>query len=160
MRRLAASLALCFPFAGAAVAQDDPGAPYVQAFCALASAENGMGRLYLVTPGLNEAIMAALRENATWQAANPGEKPPLGDGVPWQSFPDVAPACEPAGTTAEGEALVATVKYDFPDSPDAGWTDRLVLVKGADGAFAIDDIRYGDDGEETLRGVLAGAFAQ
>jgi hypothetical protein len=160
MRSLAATLALGLALTGAAAAQDDLGTPYVQAFCVLAGAEGGMGRLYLVTPGLNEAITAALTENAKLQAATPGEKPPLGDGIPWQSFPDVAPVCEAGVTTADGERLIAQVRYRFPDKPDADWTDRLVLVKGADGTYTIDDVLYGEEGEDSLRGVLAEAFAE
>jgi hypothetical protein len=158
--RLAAALSLGIGLAGAAAAHADLGTPYVQAFCVLASAEDGMGRLYMVTPGLSDAIMAALGENEKRQAETPDEKPPLGDGIPWQSFPDVAPVCEAGATTADGDRLIAQVRYRFPDQPDAGWTDRLVLVKGEDGAYTIDDVMYGEDGEESLRRVLKDAFAE
>ncbi len=158
--RLAAALSLGLGLTGAALAQDDLGTPYVQAFCVLADAENGMGRLYLATPGLSDAIMVALSENEKLQAAAPDEKPPLGDGIPWQSVPDVAPVCEAGATTADGERLIARVNYRFPDEPDGDWTDRLVLVKGDDGAYTVDDVLYGDAGEESLRGVLADAFSK
>lgn len=160
MRSLAATLALGLAITGPAAAQDDLGTPYVQAFCVLADAEGGMGRLYLVTPDLNDTIMAALAENARLQAETPDEKPPLGDGVPWQSFPDVAPVCEAGVTTVDGERLIARVQYRFPDQPGADWIDRLVLVKGADGAYTIDDVLYGEEGGESLRGVLAEAFTE
>lgn len=160
MRRRAAALAFGLALTGMAAAQDDLGTPYVQAFCVLANAEDGMGRLYLVTPGLSDAIMKALGENETLQAETPDEKPPLGDGIPWQSFPDAAPVCEAGATVADGDRLIAQVRYRFPDQPDGGWIDRLVLVKGTDGAYAIDDVLYGEDGEATLRGALADAFAE
>lgn len=160
MRKLVATLALGLAVTGAAAAQDDLGTPYVQAFCVLADAEGGMGRLYLVTPGLNDTIMAALAENARLQAETPDEKPPLGDGIPWQSYPDAAPVCEAGATTADGDRLVAQVRYRFPDQPDGDWIDRLVLVKGADGAYTIDDVLYGEEGEESLRGVLAEVFTE
>jgi len=153
---LAAGLALT----GAAAAQVDLGTPYVQAFCVLSSAEDGMGRLYLSSPGLNEAIMKAVAENERLQATAPNEKPPLGDGIPWQSFPDVAPVCEAGATTQDGDRLIAQVRYRFPDQPDGDWIDRLVLMKGADGAYTIDDVLYGEEGDESLRGVLAEAFAE
>lgn len=160
MRRLAATLAFGLALTGAAAAQDDLGTPYVQAFCVLANAENGMGRLYLVTPGLGDAIMKALGENEKLQAETPDEKPPLGDGIPWQSFPDVAPVCEAGATTTDGDRLIARVQYRFPDQPDGNWIDRLVLVKGPDGAYTIDDVLYGEEGEDSLRGALANAFAE
>jgi F0F1-type ATP synthase membrane subunit c/vacuolar-type H+-ATPase subunit K len=160
MRTLVATLAFGLALTGAAVAQDDLGTPYVQAFCVLSDAESGMGRLYLVTPGLSDAIMAAVAENERLQATAPDEKPPLGDGIPWQSMPDVAPVCEAGATTADGDRLIAQVRYRFPATPDADWIDRLVLVKGADGAYTIDDVLYGEEGEESLRGVLKDAFAQ
>lgn len=160
MRRLAATLAFGLALTGAAAAQDDLGTPYVQAFCVLANAEDGMGRLYLVTPGLSDAIMAALGKNEKLQAETPDEKPPLGDGIPWQSFPDVAPVCEAGATVADGDRLIAEVRYRFPDQPDGNWSDRLVLVKGADGAYTIDDVLYGEEGEDSLRGALANAFAE
>jgi hypothetical protein len=160
MRRRAATLAFGLALTGMAAAQDDLGTPYVQAFCVLANAEDGMGRLYLATPGLSDAIMAALGENEKLQAETPDEKPPLGDGIPWQSFPDVAPVCEAGRTVADGDRLIAEVQYRFPDQPDGNWIDRLVLVKGQDGAYTIDDVLYGEEGEDSLRGALANAFAE
>ncbi|HZY69077.1 MAG TPA: hypothetical protein VFE52_10835, partial [Devosia sp.] len=48
----------------------------------------------LLTPALAADIDAAGVANDAWIAANPpDEKPPLGDGIPWQSYPDYAPEC-------------------------------------------------------------------
>src|SRR5690606_20531518 len=48
----------------------------------------------LLTPSLTGAIAEAERLDAEWAAANPGDKPPLGDGIPWQSAPDYASSCQ------------------------------------------------------------------
>ena len=58
------------------------------------------GRMYLVTRALGAAIDEAVKKNDAIAAATPDEKPPLGDGVPFQSFPDEAPVCQ-AGKFAE-----------------------------------------------------------
>lgn len=161
MRLIAATFGIALLTQGTAFAQDDVTVPYVQAFCSLGTVDGGSGRAYLATPELGEAIRTAMAENARLQEADPQEKPPLGDGVPWQSFQDVAPACEPGAVTTEGERLVAEVKYSFPDSPGSGWIDRLVLVKAPDGVLYVDDVRFGATGEdETLRKTLAEAFSQ
>ena len=53
------------------------------------------------------------------------------------------------------------MKYSFPDSPGSGWVDRLVFVKAPDGVLYVDDVLYGDTGEDqTLRKTLAEAFSQ
>lgn len=161
MRKWAAVLSITLAASSAAVAQDIDAEPYAQAFCSLRQADGGAARLYLLSPSLMAAVMGALEENARLQAETPDEKPPLGDGVPYQSRQDFAPECEPGATAREGNAIVADVVYSFPDAPDAGWTDRLVLIEGEGGTYLVDDIRYGPEGEEdTLRGVLEEAFPQ
>ena len=102
------------------------------------------GRLYLVTRALGAAIDEAVKKNDAIAAARPDEKPPLGDGVPFQSYPDEAPVCH-AGkfTDADGKQTVE-IEYIFADTPDANWTDRLVLV-GEGGRPRIDDVLYGTD---------------
>lgn len=144
---------------GVAIAQEAGGEPYVQAFCSLRTADWGRARIYLLSPSLTAAVTEAQERNDKLQAERPDEKPPLGDGVPYQSQPDVAPECEPGASAREGEAIVAEVVYSFPDEPSAGWTDRLVLVEAEDGSYVVDDIRYGTQGDEdTLRSFLERAF--
>ena len=158
MHRWAAVLAIGLAGNGVALAQEADVEPYVQAFCGLRGVEGGAARIHLLSPALTAEVMKALAENARLQAETPDEKPPLGDGVPYQGFPDAAPVCEAGTVSRDGDAVVAEVKYSFPDAPDAGWTDRLVLVEGEGGVYVIDDIRYGADGDDTLRDVLEAAF--
>lgn len=161
MRKWAAVLAMTLATTYVASAQDDDVDAYVQAFCGLREADGGAARIYLLSPGLTEVVTAALEKNAAIQAEIPDEKPPLGDGVPYQGFQDYAPVCEPGESVVEGDKIIAEVKYAFPDQHEANATDRLVLVKGDGGVYVIDDIRYGAEGnEDTLRSALAGAFAE
>lgn len=159
MMTRAALLATALLTGGSALAAETDAIPYAEAFCSLRTADFGAARFYLLSPALAAAVVAALERNAAIAAENPGDKPPLGDGIPYQSYPDAAPSCAAGTVTAEGDRLVAEVKYSFPDAPDAGWTDRLVLVAGDGGVLLVDDIRYGAEGDEgTLRATLDEAF--
>lgn len=115
----------------------------------------------LLTGELTEAIATAERLDAAWAEANPGDKPPLGDGIPWQAWPDYAPRCEVGSTTLMMDEASVAISYDFPDTPHAEYTDHLKLrLVDVDNGFAkvwrIDDVAY--DTEGTLREVLANAF--
>ena len=155
MKLIAVALGAALMMGTVAHAQQDEAAPYVQAFCGLRAVEGGNARIHLMSPSLVELVNKALAVNAKLQAETPDEKPPLGDGVPYQSYPDVAPKCEPGAAAKDGDAIVAEVKYSFPDSPDANWTDRLVLVADDAGTLLVDDILYGETGEDgTLRAFL------
>ncbi len=115
----------------------------------------------LLTPGLAQAIADAEQKDLEWAIANPGEKPPLGDGIPWQATADHAPECT-VGLVgpSQGEAWVE-ITYSFPAAPDATFTDRLHLIEVdrptySVGAWRIDNIVY-PDGDD-LRAVLISAF--
>ena len=59
--------------------------------------------------------------------------------------------------------MEVAVRYEFPDTPAANWTDRLLLVQsGKD--FLIDDILFQIPANHTeeigLRSVLFNAFDQ
>ncbi len=155
-------LAAGMTIAGASSAfADDDAVAMAQAFCSLRTVEGGNGLMYLASPALQEAIAVALAENTRMQEAAPDEKPPLGDGIPWQSYPDVSDTCEAGNVTAEGDARIAEVRHGFKDNAGADWIDRLVLVAGDGGTLLIDDVRYGAEGDsDTLRGVLTGVFSQ
>ncbi|MDP3898153.1 MAG: hypothetical protein Q8Q62_15905 [Mesorhizobium sp.] len=109
----------------------------------------------LVTPALAEAIRIAVERNDTIAKAEPDEKPPLGDGIPFQAYPDVSPQCEVGAISGEGPGAIVEIRHVFPDAPSAGWTDRLVVGVGAGGALAIDDALYGPEGDDGLRKLLA-----
>ena len=125
-----------------------------EAFCAT-MVSGTTDPVTLASPGLAGIVETALARNAELQAATPDEKPPLGDGVPWSSWPDKPDTCvAEAGATADGRAEYA-VTYGFTSTPDARYADILVLSEGPDG-WAIDDVILIDN--QRLRAVLETAF--
>ena len=122
-------------------------------FCAFLETSRSHPDKALFTPALQNAIAVAEKRNAAIAKAHPGEKPPLGDGVPYQAFPDHADFCRPGQNLHIDHQLYMEVAYIFADAMNANWTDRLKLVK-TDAGWKIDDIVYGPDYNNTLRGVL------
>ncbi len=117
----------------------------------------------LMTPSLSAAIEEAMARNAAMQHAVPDEKPPLGDGVPWQSFPDYAARCTPGQVSYEMDEAGVEIRYGFPEAPRANYSDTLRLRLVPDPVLGgtrwrIDDIAYDTDG--TLRQVLESAFLE
>lgn len=111
----------------------------------------------LVTPDLAEMIEQALKRRSAFQETT-GEKPPLGDGVPWKGAQDAASDCAPGAVSGTQERPEVEVHYQYSLDPTQGWTDRLVLSRHA-GEWRVDDIVYSSDGGwGRLRGVLVDAF--
>jgi hypothetical protein len=162
---IALSLA-SLPFAAPAMAQDGPilMSPVAigQIFC-LGMIGNDMApvKAGLVTAGLAAAIDDAEARSDAWAAKNPGEKPPLGDGIPWSIVPDYAAGCTVGDVVViDGQALV-TVNYGFPEYPEANTSDSLALVAVPDATIGasrwrIDNVVYSDDHD--LRQALNLAF--
>ncbi|MFC0012154.1 hypothetical protein [Devosia nitrariae] len=121
-----------------------------------------------MTTGLNAAIDAALERNDALQTAQPDEKPPLGDGVPWSGASDYSPQCTPAVASQSADTAEVTVRHTFPDEPVGDYEDTLFLVtvegRYGETLWRIDDIAYdtgGDIGYEpgfTLRKTLVSTF--
>jgi hypothetical protein len=148
-----------------ATAQDGPillsPAAIGQIFC-LGMVGNDMAPVAgLITADLTAAIADSQARSDAWAAKNPGDKPPLGDGIPWSIVPDYAADCMVGDVvTVDGQALV-TVNYGFPEYPDANTSDALTLVAVPDpmiGAsrWRIDNVVYADDYD--LRRALKLAF--
>lgn len=109
----------------------------------------------LLTKSLLDAIDAAEAVSKKYEAANPGDKPPLGDGIPFQSFPDVPDSCAPANIKETGGSVEMDIEYKFKASPEGNFSDRT-LVRQENGRPLIDDVLYGSDGYKSgLRQVLA-----
>jgi hypothetical protein len=100
MPRIVQCLAVAAMLAGSAVgASADTEADARQLgeiFCTLGKGGGQFGRMYLVTRSLTQLINDAQKKSDEIASALPNDKPPLGDGVPYQSFPDEAPVCAPA----------------------------------------------------------------
>jgi hypothetical protein len=150
----------------AAKAQDGPAIltpeQIGQIFC-LARLGNDMAPAEaLLTPELSAAIGEAEAKDAAWAAANPGDKPPLGDGIPWQSWPDYAPECTVTSASYEMDEARVRLHYVFPATPRADFTDtlNLKLIPGPSGwnVWRIDNVGYSTDSD--LRTALTMAFME
>jgi hypothetical protein len=148
-------------FAGGAFAADDPRA-VAAAFCKARLADDEAATMALLTPSLVKVIEEAKARSDVIAKATPDEKPPFGDGIPYQSFPDVAEGCE-AGEAGDKTGIEIEVKYLFPKTPNADWTDRLKLVTEGD-KLLVDDILYANvangEPDQGLRQALFEAFDQ
>lgn len=116
----------------------------------------------LLTAGLTAEIADAMAKNDAMQAAAPNDKPPLGDGIPWQAYPDYADQCQPGAVTFMMDEAHIRIDYGFKDYPDGNFTDTLSLKLIDDPTinarvWRIDNIAYATDGD--LRTVLTSAFA-
>lgn len=112
----------------------------------------------LVTPDLASLIERGLAHNANFEDETES-KGLLGDGVPWKSVQDAASDCT-AGAISETPANAQVeIRYTYADAPDSGWTDTLVLVQHEE-EWRLEDIRYGEAGDTTLRTMLTQALEQ
>lgn len=162
MHRFAAAVALCL-FATPSFAQMITITPEQvgEIFC-ISRIGNDMAPVEgLLTVELKAAIAEAEAKNDAIQQAHPDEKPPLGDGIPWQAFPDYAAECKVGQVTREADQATVDISYGFPEYPDANFTDRLQLrlvsyPMVSEPLWRIDDLTYATEGD--LRTTLVSAF--
>jgi hypothetical protein len=115
----------------------------------------------IMTADLKTAIAEAWSKDDVWEEQNPGEKPPLGDGIPWQAWPDYAPECTVGLVTLMKTDAKVEINYAFPKEAAANFTDTL-LLKRVDmpdygtGFWRIDNVAYATGGD--LKAVLVSAF--
>lgn len=115
----------------------------------------------ILTDDLSQAIAAAEKKDGDYARKHPGDEPPLGDGIPWQSSPDYAARCDIGLVTLSRTDAKIEIKYGFPDQPAADFTDTLILkkipIEGMDvGYWRIDDVVYPDGSD--LKGSLVSVF--
>lgn len=142
-----------------ALAQPDTGdAEYLaRLFCQQQSNYDQSALAPHLSPALAALIEKAWAANAAYEAQYPGDKPPLGDGIPWQSWPDAAPLCIAQIPAYDRNTAVVDIDYDFPDQPDASWRDQLVLVR-IDSRWLIDDVML--QGDEKLTAILRSVITE
>ncbi|WP_375451517.1 hypothetical protein [uncultured Devosia sp.] len=133
-----------------------------QIFCFASLGDDMAPAQALLTPKLTAAIATAETRNAVIQARAPDEKPPLGDGLPWRSFPDHADGCRVGTVTTHAAEAGVEIRYSFTDYPDANYTDTLLLVPvetetGLPPAWRIEDIVLAND--QSFVGTLTSIFA-
>jgi hypothetical protein len=115
----------------------------------------------ILTEDLNQAIKVAEGKNDEYVKKYPDEKPPLGDGLGWQSTPDYADTCDVGLVTLSRTDARVEIKYGFKDDPAGDYVDTLILrkvpIEGMDvGYWRIDDVLYPDGSD--LKGGLVTAF--
>ena len=129
-----------------------------QIFCLSRSGNDEAVISGILTADLSKAISDAEAKDAEWAKKNPDEKPPLGDGIGWQSTPDYADTCEVGLLTLSKKDAKVEIKYSFKDYPDGNYTDTLILkkvpIEGMDvGYWRIDDVIY-PDGTDLKQGLV------
>jgi hypothetical protein len=107
-------------------------------------------------------IEYAQARNDVIYAQYPDEKPPLGDGTPWASFPDYAESCSIGSVSVEGKTAKVQIKYAFPADPAGDYSDTLELKLVAHpydpttGIWRLDNVLYTNSGD--LRTALDSLF--
>ncbi|MEO9228109.1 MAG: hypothetical protein ABI216_04005 [Devosia sp.] len=115
----------------------------------------------ILTDDLHKAIDAAEVKDGEFAKKYPGDKPPLGDGIGWQSSLDYGDTCDVGVVTLSKTDAKVEIKYTFTGYPDGAYTDTLILKKvpidGMDVAYwRIDDVIYPDGSD--LKSGLVTAF--
>ncbi len=141
----------------AACAPDSPEA-FGMAFCANIQKGDDAKMNILLSPSLKSFIKDAETANDKIAKAAPDEKPPLGDGIPWKAYQDYAPLCRVGNLAAQGDVQMVDIHHGFADTPNADWTDRLVLIQ-QDGKWMLDDVRYGPGYDSGLRAQVTQSFS-
>lgn len=116
----------------------------------------------LLTPQLMDTVARAWASDIEFEAANPGEKPPLGDGLPWRTWQDYADTCV-VGEIHIGSGLASVeIRYGFTEAPEANYSNKLLMIpveieKGLPEFWRIEDIDLGEG--STFRSALKAALS-
>ena len=133
--------------AAPSVAQDtSPQQALADAWCRAVMAMDEAAATALMTPDLQQDVALARIANAAFATAHPGEKPPLGDGLPLTAFADAVGGCMVSDLTPQGALMTFTAAGtgtgSAAGSAMASWTDALEFVPGPGGALLLSDVLY------------------
>ncbi len=132
-----------------------------QIFC-IGSLGNDMTPVSSVlTDDLRAVIDDAYAKSNEYQNAHPGDKPPMGDGVPWRTWPDYADGCTVGDATVRDLVATVVINYTFSEYPEANYSNALVLLpsypeNGPPYVWRINDVDLGEG--NTLREFIYGTF--
>lgn len=135
-----------------------------QIFCMSRTGNDELLLTGALSDELRTQIAYAEARNDTIATQYPDDKPPLGDGIPWQSFPDYAKTCTVGSVNVEGGTAKVVVQYDFPESPDGDFSDTLELRLAPQrynpeaGVWRLNNVIYTNGGD--LRAALDGMFTE
>ncbi|SMQ70321.1 hypothetical protein SAMN06295905_1885 [Devosia lucknowensis] len=116
----------------------------------------------MLTADLRTVIEMAIEANTAFELAHPGDKPPLGDGLPWRSFPDYADGCSVGAVSEDVSTATVEIHYTFSDATDASYSDTLLLLSenfepDMPHVWRVDDVQM--VGGNSMRALLDAAFA-
>ncbi|MCX7299754.1 MAG: hypothetical protein NTX73_05125 [Rhodobacterales bacterium] len=106
----------------------------------------------LMTPALRDLIAQARAANDAFLKKYPGDKPPLGDGLPLTGYQDATESCVPESVTETSAVLI----YAPASSPSDIWRDQIEFEAQADGTLAVSDILYAPDLTQRFSAVMTG----
>lgn len=118
-----------------------------QQFCAAMLKGDEAAAVALMTPDLQLQVEQLRKFDAGWRERNPGQKPPLGDGLRLTAWQDAPGTCKP-GTPGRYRIELS---YSPASAPDHQWRDTLILVRVA-GDLKVADISFDPQTGGSLRG--------
>jgi len=121
-----------------------------QAWCSALVQHDEAAAERLMTQSLRADVARMRAVDAVFRKENPGDKPPLGDGLRLTSFPDAVASC--TALRVDGDTVL--VRVTPAGSPDGAWEDRLQL-RTQGGISRVDDVGFGSIGNDRLRAWLA-----
>jgi hypothetical protein len=116
---------------------DDGAAALGTRFCAAVLAGDEAAAVALMTADVQGKVNKLRAFDAGWRARNPGEKPPLGNGLRLTAWQDAPQSCTPE----PGAAGTVLLTYVPAGAPADRWRDTLVLAD-VGGSLRVADIRY------------------
>ena len=121
-----------------------------KSYCVAMIANDEAKAEMLLSDSLRLAITKARETNRLFEAAHPGDKPPLGDGLPLTAYTDQPSKCTPTNMR-DGSV---TLRYELAYGPEADWQDKLIFETSTGGA-KIADVLFGPEHKHTLSQALA-----
>lgn len=115
----------------------------------------------MLSDDLRSLIDDAFARSNEYELAHPGDKPPLGNGVPWRSWQDYADGCTVGEASVRDLVATVVINYTFSEYPDANYSNSLILLpnypeNGPPYIWRISDVDLGDG--NTLRESIYAAF--
>lgn len=95
----------------------------------------------ILTPDLSRLIAKAHDKTDEFVKANPQQKPPLGDGIPFMSVQDYPTTCTTWVTQLKQNSALLAVRYTFGEQDAHDVTNHLRIRK-IGGSWKIDDVIY------------------
>lgn len=115
----------------------------------------------VLTEDLKALIDDAFERSNDYELTHSGDKPPMGDGVPWRTLQDYADGCTVGETSIHDLVATVVINYTFSDDPEANYSNALTLLpsypeNGPPYVWRIDDVDLGDG--NTLRSSIVATF--